>query len=423
MSSFTSDSEQMIADIHTHLSSPRPDVRCEASKALIASLSSAGSSSPGDGSEVLAARMSASSYIDLGTPKLLCRLVSSPVDPLTSEALPVTLPAPARMSWSNKVTCLALDAASSLMGAGSEAAGDAFVDAGMVGRAGEVLMDQLAAVSVVEGGKGEEEGGKVAAPTPAQAVVNSVVICLANLSRSESGSAAILEKETLLTNLIKFYLERTVGATDFDPFAHVSTVLMNLAQIPAGRQLLLRLSTGYLPLLLPFLVHHSGARRYGTAGIVKNVCFDKNSAFYLIDELDIVKDICYPLCGPEGFDLDDKAGMDLSWWMEGEDKRREEEEGTRMMLVESILLLCATGRRSREILRKKQVYAVIKVLDLSEESEAISEKISECVDYLMRDEEGTPEYQPKMITEEAREEEERAKSMVIKSQTNYDDVD
>ena len=54
-----------------------------------------------------------------------------------------------------------------------------------------------------------------------------------------------------------------------------------------------------------------------------------------------------------------------------------------LMLVESILLLCATGRRSREILRKKQVYAVIKVLDLSEESEAISEKISECVDYLI----------------------------------------
>ena len=160
-------------------------------------------------------------------------------------------------------------------------------------------------------------------------------------------------------------------------------------------------------------------RKYGVSGAIKNVCFDKESSFYLVEQLDIIKTICYPLCGPEGFDLDDKHGMDISWWIEGDLKVREQDVGTRAMLVEAILLICAHGRRAREILRTKKVYEVLKVLDLSEESEEISEKISECVQFLKRDEEGTPERPLTMAIENG----DAAKSGVIRSETNYDDVD
>jgi len=402
--------EDVLAEIVSFLKNPRPDVRCEALKSLIASLTA---SSADDDTSVLAARMAAANYCELNAPMLLCKLISSPLDALTEEKLPVSLPAPARMSWTSKVTCLALDAASALLGVGGEIAADAFVGFKIAGRAGEVLMDQLSALPASESPK----------PTATQSVVNSITICLANLSRSESGSAALLEKDSLLTALTKAFIDRppTIGedgASNFDPFEHIATVLMNLAQLPAGQKFLLRQSTSYLPQLLPSLQSPSVSRRYGVAGVIKNVCFDKDSYWYLIQDLDIVKSICYPLCGPEGFELDDKQGMDISWWMEGVDKVREEDAGIRQMLVEAILLLCATGRKSREILRAKKVYEVIQVMDLSEESEAVSEKICECVDFLKRDEVG----------EVARgiplTEEEMARSnMIVTSQTNYDDVD
>jgi hypothetical protein len=368
--------------------------------------------------------MAAATYGDLHVPLTLSKLVSSPLDSLTSETLPVTLPQPARMSWSSKVTCLTLDAASSLLGVGGEITADAFVDAKLVGRVGEVIMEQLADISKIKSIPEPEDADaaaevKPAKPTPQQSMVHSAIICLANFSRSEGGSAALLERDALLTALIKAFLDAPRTRCDFDEFAHVGTILMNLGQITAGQKILLNMSTSYLPKLLPFLQSPSTVRRYGVAGAIKNVCFDKDSSFYLIDQLDIIKPLCYPLCGPEGFELDDKQGMDISWWIEGEQKVREEDAGTRQMLVEAILLLCAHGRRAREIMRKKKVYEVIKVMDLSEESEEISEKISECVNFLMRDEEGTPERPLAMMIENG----DAAKSGVIRSETNYDDVD
>jgi len=55
------------------------------------------------------------------------------------------------------------------------------------------------------------------------------------------------------------------------------------------------------------------------------------------------------------------------------------------------LLLCASGRRSREPIRVQRTYVILKTMDLSEESEEISERVSECVQYLRRDEDGTEE--------------------------------
>merc|ERR1719296_551083 len=64
---------------------------------------------------------------------------------------------------------------------------------------------------------------------------------------------------------------------------------------------------------------------------------------------------------------------------------------TRLFLVEAILLLCATGRRSRETLRVQRTYVILKMADMVEETEDVSEKINECVQFLRRDEEGMEE--------------------------------
>ena len=68
-------------------------------------------------------------------------------------------------------------------------------------------------------------------------------------------------------------------------------------------------------------------------------------SWWLLNEAKIVDTICFPLCGPEGFDIDDKVGMNPEFWLSGIDKKREVDVDIRMLLVEAILLLCACGRR------------------------------------------------------------------------------
>ena len=104
-----------------------------------------------------------------------------------------------------------------------------------------------------------------------------------------------------------------------------------------------------------------------------------------------MKHILYPLAGPEELDVDEKRGLDPDLWLEGPDKERESDPLTRLYLVESLLLLCATGRKSRETIRLANTYVILKWADMVEDQEEISERINECVQYFRRDEQGMPE--------------------------------
>ncbi len=196
----------------------------------------------------------------------------------------------------------------------------------------------------------------------------------------------------------KVSIEKVAASTD-DPFQHFAAVLMNATQCDQGRRFVMRIhsnnanekGTSILQRILPELRSPNPVRRRGLAGTIKNCSFDKNSSWWLINEVDIIPKILYPLAGPEEIDIDEKRGMDPDLWLEGPDKVREPECETRLLLVEAILLLCATGRRSRESIRAQKTYAILKTMDMSEESEEINERINECVQYLRRDEEGTEE--------------------------------
>ncbi len=188
-----------------------------------------------------------------------------------------------------------------------------------------------------------------------------------------------------------------IAATSDDPFQHFAAVLMNATQVEQGRRFVMKIhqkdnktkGTSILERILPELRSSNPVRRRGIAGTMKNCCFEKDAAWWLIHEVDILPKILYPLAGPEELDIDEKRGMDPDLWLEGPDKIRESDQVTRLLLVEAILLLCATGRRSREQIRIQRTYVILKTMDLSEESEEISERINECVQYLRRDEEGT----------------------------------
>jgi hypothetical protein len=204
-------------------------------------------------------------------------------------------------------------------------------------------------------------------------------------------------------------VEEVAASTD-DPFQHFAAVLMNATQVEQGRRFVMRIhrqqdenikGVSMLEKLLPELKSSNPIRRRGIAGMLKNCCFEKDASWWLIHEVDVIPKILYPLAGPEELSIDEKRGMDPDLWLEGPDKVREPDHVTRLLLVESILLLCASGRKSRENIRVQRTYVILKMMDLTEESEEISERINECVQYIRRDEEGTQEGSSDRLVDES----------------------
>jgi len=244
-------------------------------------------------------------------------------------------------------------------------------------------------------------------------IVNCSLMLLSNLSRLEEGAIEVLNKNegTVIEYLLNRFLEKEVDVTvknlalddaddnsvekkgsaqGIDRWQHVGTVLMNCTQTEAGRKFVMRISSNNLPRLLPCIRGNqtSVIRRRGVVGVVKNCCFEKDSCWWLLNELDLLQHLLYPLVGPEEIDLDDRIGMYPELWLEGDEKEREVDEQVKLLILESILLLCASGRINRKFMRSKQCYPILKMMDLTEESEVVSEKINECVQFLRRDEEG-----------------------------------
>jgi len=243
----------------------------------------------------------------------------------------------------------------------------------------------------------------------------------------EKPTMTILLSKFLTTSLIRDEndgLQQTFDEASeslIDPYQHFATILMNVTQLERGRMYLMRQSEGtsILETLLLQLRSKNPVRRQGIAGAVKNCCFEKDSAWWLLNQVHILKHLLYPLAGPEELELDEKIGMDPDLWLEGPEKRREPDHGTRLLLIESILLLCATGKQARQNIRVARTYVILKLADMVEESEDISEKINEVVQYLRRDEEGEEEGSSDRLVQETY----RVDHEVTTSRDNYDHVD
>jgi len=198
-----------------------------------------------------------------------------------------------------------------------------------------------------------------------------------------------------------------------DPYQHFAALLMNATQVEAGRKFALRIPRAarnkeatkdddeqqpqsVLQKLLPTLreksQHSNPFRRRGIAGMVRNCCVDtKENAWWLLNICKVLTPLLMPLMGPEELDFDDKKGMDPDLWLDGPDQVRDVDAITRLYCVESILALLASGRAYRKTIRVAKTYTILKTCDLAESSEEVSDKISECVNFLRRDEEGTAE--------------------------------
>lgn len=272
---------------------------------------------------------------------------------------------------------------------------------------------------------------EVVLEAPNTEVVNRALAVLVNLTRTEAGAVEFIGKaypdealtpeewkerdeinspkpslEVLFSRFISASLDvehfRNISISELDsdtqqhdPYQHVASILLNVTQVENGRRFLTKLSSdnrsSRLQQVLPQLRSPNPLRRRGIAGTVRNCCLDQDSTWWLLNVVRITTHILYPLAGPEDLDPDEKVGLDPDLWLEGPDKEREIDSTTRQFLVESVLLLCASGRKSRETLRLQRAYVVLKYADMVEEEESISERINECVQFLRRDEQGTEE--------------------------------
>lgn len=246
-----------------------------------------------------------------------------------------------------------------------------------------------------------------------------------------------LNRELILSRPEYSQLEpETWDTNSQDPYQHFAAILMNATQLESGRKFVLRIpqSTGsstkqppsVLERLLPQLQGTNPIRRRGISGMLRNCCLEKEAAWWMLNVAKILTPLLYPLMGPEELDLDEKQGMDPDLWLQGPDKDREVDSATRQHLVDAVLLLCATGRKSRQTLRLARTYVVLKYADMVEESEAISERINECVQYLRRDEEGTVEGSSDTMVEELTRTNLKllpAPQAMSNPETDFDDVD
>ncbi|GKY95742.1 hypothetical protein MPSEU_000535000 [Mayamaea pseudoterrestris] len=184
-----------------------------------------------------------------------------------------------------------------------------------------------------------------------------------------------------------------------DPFQHFAAVLMNATQVEQGRRFLLQLHyapdsrkadgpppTSNFQRLLPQLRHANPIRRRGVAGLIRNCCSDKDSAFWFTTQVRLVDEhLLYPLAGPEDLDEDEKQNLNPDLWLTGPSKQRETDYLTRLFLVQALLMLCKAGRQARKEMNRVKTSVILKWAGMVEEHEDVSEVIEQCMEYLARD--------------------------------------
>ena len=142
--------------------------------------------------------------------------------------------------------------------------------------------------------------------------IDSALGVLVNVTRTEAGAVAFLgpEGSDRPVPLLNRFLAPIDASLPIDQWQNMAGILMNLTQIEGGRRFVCKISSKVLERILPQLRSRNVIRRRGVAGVVKNICFDKDSAWWLLHELSLTKHLLYPLAGPEELDLDDRVGMD-----------------------------------------------------------------------------------------------------------------
>ena len=233
---------------------------------------------------------------------------------------------------------------------------------------------------------------------------------LANLSKSPHATALLtltlapippLSTSSLAATqlLDAFVRSASSGPNAGAHLDHLAYVFADLGAHAAGRAYLVGTAPrssdddddGVVPLakVAVFSGHGRAVRRRGAAAALKNAAFETAAHAALLEPggpVNLLPYVLAPLMGgedygEEGEDLPDEAQLLPP------DKTRETEVDIVKTHLETLLLLAST-RHGREVLRAKAVYAVVREVHLQVEDEDVREVCDRIVQVLMR---GEPE--------------------------------
>jgi hypothetical protein len=179
-------------------------------------------------------------------------------------------------------------------------------------------------------------------------------------------------------------------------------------QFPKGREYLTSPQphdSDIIPLtkLQVFTSHPSHIRRLGVASTIKNAAFKTQSHPTLLSNLspdpslpppsngaNLLPYLLLPLMGSEEYADEDTEGMLDELQLLEPDKERESDREIMKTHLETLLLLCTT-RESRDVMRRVQVYPIVRECHLHVEDDDVREACDRVVQVLMRKEEGEEE--------------------------------
>lgn len=153
--------------------------------------------------------------------------------------------------------------------------------------------------------------------------------------------------------------------------------------------------------LTVFTEHSSVIRRRGVASTIKNIAFEIDAHPMLLDEdgANLLPYILLPLAGNEEFTDEESSAMLTDLQLLPPDKARDSQPDILTTHLETLLLLTTT-RLGRDLMRKVQVYPIIRECHLHVDNEEVRETCDRLVQVLMRDEEDDGEGERAKVEDE-----------------------
>ncbi|KAK2836707.1 hypothetical protein Q7C36_014576 [Tachysurus vachellii] len=212
---------------------------------------------------------------------------------------------------------------------------------------------------------------------------------LTNLSRHERTCVDVLhelqEQNIGMAKIVEIFC--TEGFNKKASLHYLGPLLSNLTQLPEARHFILDRDRCVIQRLLPYTQYKASVtRRGGVVGTLRNCCFDHSHHEWLLsDAVDILPFLLLPLAGPEELSEEENEGLPVDLQYLPEDKSREDDPDIRKMLIETLLLLTAT-KVGRQILKKKNVYPIMREFHKWEKEPHVISACEKLIQVLIGDE-------------------------------------
>lgn len=239
------------------------------------------------------------------------------------------------------------------------------------------------------------------------------------LDRKQNVPADLGSNDLIINQLVDLFVKGADGSynknADYDYLAYV---FADLAKHPEVRQYFLQRQDydSVVPLtkIKVFTEHKSDIRRKGVASTIKNVAFDipSHPSLFSEDEIHIFPYILLPIMGSEGYDADETAAMLPELQLLPPDKEREHDPTIIQTHVETLMIFTTT-REGRDLMRKIEVYPIIRETHLRVKDEGVRIACERLVQVLKLDDE---------VEEDGARAEKNENSRIIEEEEDEDDM-